>query len=158
MTDLTLIAGIGTNLKTAADIAKAMMGLRDASLIQGKVIELQSVILAAQSSALAAQSQQMSALDKIRQLEKEVATLKAWGHEKQRYELKSPAPGFLVYMLKPEERGTEPPHWLCQTCYEQGNKSMLQSGGQAGRIRIYKCNHCKTDVQTDWNVSPRYET
>ena len=30
--------------------------------------------------------------------------------------------GALVYMLKPDERGTEPPHWLCANCYGKAQK------------------------------------
>jgi hypothetical protein len=44
MVDLASIAAAATSLKTAGEIVKAMIGLRDAALIQNKVIELQGVI------------------------------------------------------------------------------------------------------------------
>ena len=56
MVDMAAIAIVAKSLETAADITKAMIGLRDASMIQEKVIELQGVILSAQQGALATQT------------------------------------------------------------------------------------------------------
>jgi hypothetical protein len=78
MPDMSLIAGTVSSLKLAHDMAKALVTIRDATMLNEKVIELQRVILAAQSDALAAQSDQFSLLDRIRDLEKEIADLKAW--------------------------------------------------------------------------------
>ena len=50
MADVTAIASALTGLKTAGDIAKSFLDLKDVAKIQGKTIELQSVILAAQSA------------------------------------------------------------------------------------------------------------
>jgi U3 small nucleolar ribonucleoprotein component len=49
--------------------------------IQGKVFELQQVILAAQQDALTANEAQATLLKRIRELEKEVASLKTWQAE-----------------------------------------------------------------------------
>lgn len=85
--DLTLIGGAVTGLKTAADIAIGFSKLNTMAEVQGKAIELQQVILSAQSGALAAQSAQFSLVDRIRELEREVAEVKAWEAQKQRYAL-----------------------------------------------------------------------
>ena len=111
--DMGSIAAAIGSLKTASDLAKAFIGVRDSTVIQGKVIELQSAILAAQSSALAAQSEQFTLLNKVLQLEEEVAKARAWDAEKQKYELKRIYPGIVAYALKPETGGAEPRHWLC---------------------------------------------
>jgi hypothetical protein len=55
---MAAISIITNSLKTAADITKAMIGLRDTSTIQAKVIELQGVILSAQHGALTTQTNQ----------------------------------------------------------------------------------------------------
>jgi uncharacterized membrane protein len=54
-----------SSLKAAGDIAKAMLTLRDATQLQGKVIELNATILAAQNCALVAQSAQSEMLNRL---------------------------------------------------------------------------------------------
>ena len=49
-----------------------------------------------------------------------------WRIEAQRYELRDIGSGNWAYMLKPEERGSEYPAWLCPTCFAQGLKGFLQ--------------------------------
>jgi hypothetical protein len=80
----------------------------------------------------------------VRELEAEVTRLRAWDAEKEDYELKPVSLGALAYMLKPDARGTKPPHWVCPNCYEQGKKAIFQmSPGHAGRDSIYTCPACK---------------
>ena len=126
--DAGSISALTVSLKTAAEITKAMIGLRDATMIQAKIIELQTVILSAQGAALSAQSDQFSLLERVRELEKEVANMKAWDREKKKYELSEVYPGAFAYTLKPQARGAEPAHWICAACYQHGRKSLLQEG------------------------------
>lgn len=158
--EMATISAAISSLQTAAQIAKGMIGLRDAAIIQGKVIELQSAILAAQTGALTAQSEQFSLLDKIRKLEEEVARVKAWEGEKQKYELKEVTPRSFAYVIKADARGTEPSHMICANCFEQGEKRILQQ-----RDTLYShCPKCGSAVQdkpdrpmpmiTDYNLYP----
>lgn len=105
MPDMALIQGAITSLNAAANIAKGFLQLRSIAEVQGKVIELQSAILAAQSSALAAQSDQATMIQRIGELEKEIARVKAWEETKQRYQLISPWPGAFLYALKEQSKG-----------------------------------------------------
>jgi hypothetical protein len=156
MPDMSLIAGTVSSLKLAHDMPKALVTIRDATMLNEKVIELQRVILAAQSDALAAQSDQFSLLDRIRDLEKEIADLKAWDAEKQRYELKGLGFGTFVYVVKLAVQGGEPMHCICANCYEDGKKSILQRTSQfeAG-CSIWFCNDCKSRLLVrQWPPSP----
>ena len=85
------------------DISKAMIGLRDAQAVQAKVIVLNTMILEAQGSALSANEERSALIDRIRKLETELAGLKAWEAEKQRYQLKDFGGGTFAYELKQEE-------------------------------------------------------
>lgn len=143
MTDIATISAAIGSLRTAAEIAKGMIGLRDTAIIQGKVIELQSAILAAQSSALAAQSEQFDLINKIRDFEKDIARMKAWDSEKEKYTLKQVQPRSLAYAIKPEAQGSEPAHYICANCYEKGEKRILQ---QKDVLHLW-CPECKTAVQ-----------
>lgn len=146
MVDMAAIAVVSTSLKAAADITKAMVGLRDASMIQGKIIELQGVILSAQQGALTTQSDQFSLLERVRELEKQVADLEAWDSEKQRYELKEVGTGSLAYVVKENARGTEPVHQICAACYQHRRKSILQPKS-ISMTKLLFCPSCKTDIQ-----------
>ena len=64
MPDITLIAGTVSSLKTAFDITKLMIGIRNSTVLNEKILELQRIILAAQSDALAAQSDQFTLLER----------------------------------------------------------------------------------------------
>jgi hypothetical protein len=132
-----------TSIRSALDITKAMVGLRDAEAFRARSIELQSVVLEAYDKAIEARESYATQSDRIRALETEVTRLKAWDAEKEDYELKKIGDGAVAYMLKKEKRGTEPPHWLCPTCFAKDQKSFLNPTGQsAGRGWVYNCITC----------------
>ena len=156
MVDMAAISGLVASLRAATDISKAMIGLRDAAMIQGKVIELPGVILSAQQSALSAQSDQFTALERIRELEKEVADFEAWEAEKQKYELKEVSGGAFAFMLKPDARGTEPAHWLCTNCFESHKKSIFQGMPHVARDLLFRCPKCDNKFTTH-GATPSWE-
>ncbi len=144
------IAAGAQSLRAALDIAKAMIGLRDAEAFRAKSIELQTVILEGLERAIEARETYTAQADRIRDLEAEVARLKAWDAERQNYELKKIGRGVVAYMLKPEARGAEPPHWLCPDCYAKGEKAYFQATGtNIQRNRIFKCIRCSTVIATE---------
>lgn len=146
--DMSAVSALFGSLNTATEIVKSFVGLRDTAMIQGKVIELQTVILSAQSSAFAANATQTALLDQVRHLETQVASLKTWEAEKQRYQLQEMGRGAFAYVLKAEASGGQPLHALCQTCYERGAKSLLQSNGAPRWDEHYwACPVCKAQVR-----------
>src|SRR4051812_38889240 len=113
-------------LKSAYDLAKGLIDVRDATVLQGKVFELQRQILSAQESALAANNAQATLLEEISQLKAAIAGFEAWDTEKKRYQLTDFGGGTFAYVLKPEAAAGEPAHRLCARCYGEGHKSILQ--------------------------------
>jgi Zn finger protein HypA/HybF involved in hydrogenase expression len=113
-----LIAGLGI-FKSLYDSAKALKDINDAAIRNGAIIELQEKIVAAREA-------QATLLERIRELEKEVADFKTWDTEKQKYEMKVLSPEAIVYSLKTQIPGAEPAHYICANCYEDGKKSFLQ--------------------------------
>lgn len=148
MVDMTSISSAVLSLKAATDIAKSLMDLKASSAIQGRVIELQAEILAAQSSALAAQSDQFSLLQRIGELETDMAELEAWNAEQKRYKLTNFGGGTFAYELKPEEALGEPAHRICANCYQKRTRSILQSHGTTyGMQELMFCPECKTEFR-----------
>lgn len=129
------IAGLGA-VKTAFDMAKALQGIHDTVARDRAVIELQKEILV----ALSAQS---ALVESEGALKKEVADLKEWGADKQRYKLTELNPGVLAYSLKKGMEDGDPPHNLCTSCYQSGFKSILVSATwNPGRCHVLVCNDC----------------
>ena len=144
MIDIGSISSLAGSLKAASDIAKAMIALRDAEAFQAKAIELNREIMSAQSSALAAYSDQAAMIERIGNLEKQIAELEAWEREKERYQLTDHGGGTFTYGLKTGMEGSEPFHRICAHCYQQRRKSILQSHGtfMGGREKV-TCHACQ---------------
>lgn len=145
--DYGQMAALATSLRSAGEIAKMMVGVRDAAMIQAKVIELQGIIMSAQASALATQSNQLTLLERIRQLEKEVAEMEAWEAEKDKYQLQERREYLYVYVLKTDANNSEPFHEICATCYQHRRKSILQGRRVSEDLRILFCPECKTELE-----------
>jgi hypothetical protein len=157
MVDISAIAGTVSALKGATDIAKAMVGLHDTQTVQAKVIELNAKILEAQSNAFVANDEHAALIERVNQLEKEVAHLKAWEVEKQRYELKEVAPGAVAYAPKESMRGTEPMHLLCANCYQNETKRFLQAQrSDVGHV-YHKCQECGGEIRIPKPPKPPVE-
>lgn len=132
------IAGLGA-LKTAFDMTKALKDISDAVVRNGAVIELQEKILAAREA-------QTALLERISDLEKEVAGFEAWDAQKKRYELKDFGGNTFAYELKQSEARGEPIHRVCPTCYQNEHISILQSRGRDAFHRdMYLCTGCKSE-------------
>jgi len=135
-----LITGLGI-FKTLLDMTKGLKDINDAAVRNGAVVELMEKIITAKE-------QQTALLERIGELEKEVASFETWEAEKQRYELKE-VPGHnkvLAYALKPEAQGSEASHWICTKCYQDRKASILQPEERVpGRARVLCCPTCKTD-------------
>jgi hypothetical protein len=147
MIDMTGVSAISNSLNMALNISKAMLGIRDQAMIQEKVVELTSQIIAAQQGAITANSAQSSLLERIRELEEELVKLKTWETEKKRYALRQIWESAFAYMPKAGMEDSEPPHWLCHTCYQQARKSFLTSSSVTGRDSIWSCASCPTTMR-----------
>jgi hypothetical protein len=66
-----------------------------------KLIEFQSKIIDANNAAFAAQEERSALLERIYELEKQVADFEAWEREKEKYELKELNAGAPAYLPKP---------------------------------------------------------
>ena len=130
-------------LQPATTILKELVGLKLSRNVSTKVAEMNTVILSAQSSALAAQAREVELTDRVRKLEEEVLRLKDWDVNKQDYELKSIQGTSFAYMRKESVKTSEPKHWLCQTCFHNSKKSILQRKEQSARRGWHwACNSC----------------
>lgn len=145
MLDITHAMELAGFLKTAGEMTKAMIGIRDGAVLQGKVIELNGIILSAQGSALSSNQDQFALLQRVSNLEAEVAKFKNWEAEKERYALTDYGGGTFAYALKPEKAKGEPAHRACPNCYQEGKISVLQFAHRSYDAQDhYECPRCKS--------------
>jgi Zn finger protein HypA/HybF involved in hydrogenase expression len=150
---ISLIEDTISALKSARNITKSLLDLKAISEVQvnqAKVIELQAAILSAQDSAFAANAHQTAMIKEIRDLKEEIARIKAWEEEKQRYKLVYAWAGTMLYALKKECSTSEKPHWICTNCYEDGRKSILNPQIKA-RCLMLVCPRCKAEFHSPYH-------
>ena len=144
-----IFAGISA-LKAALDIAKTIKDANDVTTRQGIVIKLQEQILSAHEA-------QFELIERVRSLEKEIASAETWDTEKQRYELAQVWPGAFAYVLKKESAGSEPPHWFCAQCYQNRKKSILQDAPKTSiGFRYWLCHACHAEILVSTKVFPSF--
>jgi hypothetical protein len=150
MPDLTTQGVIGT----FAAIVKLVQVLNQSSAspeIKAQLSALYDAIIAGQQRAFEDHIAKQALLEDKGQLEKELAQIKAWGTEKQRYQLVSPCEGATVYALKKAVSNGEPPHYICTNCYQQGKPSILQNFHPKDGWTVFVCSVCKSQVPTGYN-------
>ena len=156
--DIASIAGAVSSLKVAGDIAKGLISLNTMAEVQSKAIELNQKIIAAQHDIFAAHAAQTTLVERVRQLEADIASMKAWDAEKQRYKLVSPYHGAMVYAVQKAMCNGEPPHYLCTNCFKRGEPSILQIAKTNEPMASFSCPICKSQAQSGYRggSAPKY--
>ena len=117
--------------KAAFDIAKGLKDLDDRTHRNAAVIELQEQILAAQA-------EQGAAIERIRDLEKQVADFEKWDAEKKRYELKNVVYAcFCLYAEARDSRQRTTAFRLCKLLQPAPNidhSTWVSAGGRESGI------------------------
>lgn len=158
MIDVGQVAAVVGSLKTAGEIASAMIGIRDQRLVDAKAAELLAVIVSAYDRAFAAQVSENAMLERVRTLEAELARMKEWDAGKGAYRLQAIGTGAFAYVSQPSPDREEPPHWLCVKCYDKRHKSILQQKGRSANDRtanIWACPECRSEIQVHWGKNPQ---
>lgn len=134
-------------LNAAGEALQKLIETRDLIKFGDAFRKLQAEILAAQRGALTAQTNEATLLERIRELEKEITRFETWENEKSRYEMKALRRDTFVMMLKPDARGSQPPHWLCTGCYNNGKQGTFQwTRDVAMGRRVYRCDTCQNTI------------
>lgn len=140
MAAIETVASLFTALKAIKELASSLIEIRDSTIVESKIIELNSMVLDAQDFALSSQSVQHRLSEEISALKKEIMQAKNWAAEKRRYNLKN-IKGVFVYELKKElvDAG-EQYHQICANCYENQYKSLLQHEA-SDKGMMHKCSY-----------------
>lgn len=161
--DVGSIASAISSLKSAIDLVKSFYGLHSESEISTATGKLNQALLETQNLVFAAYATQATLINRVRELESEITRMKDWNTEKQRYKLAAPFPGCMVYAVQKSMCNGEPAHYLCATCYNKGEASILQcrEGGrtkEGNQHSSFFCHVCKSAAVTQWMnvIAPKY--
>lgn len=142
-------------------MAKGLSAASNQAAIAETKIALQGQILAGFEALATAKAAQADSDDRVRALEREIEKLKNWDSEKRRYRLSAIGFGAYAYVPRAPSEDGGAPHWLCTTCFDRGEKAILQTRGKQvtdqarrGILATWGCNTCKGEVLVGYNSSP----
>ena len=135
--------------KTLAELLKAAHGLSNHVEIVAAVNAVQDKLTVAYAANLESAEKQAALSERVRELEKQIAEVENWEGQMQRYALFAFPTGTLAYAIKPGMEQDEPLHYLCTSCVNKKQKSILQPHG-----RLLRCPICKTEIETKHFVPP----
>jgi hypothetical protein len=148
--DMTSIAAAASSIKALGDIAKGLMSLHTMTEVQSVAVELNGKILDAYHQIFAANEAQSELVERVRELESQVARMKDWDAQKERYQLVTPFAGIPVYALKKAVSGGEAPHYLCANCFQKGQRAFIHhSKNKVGFVTLV-CSACRFEGLTNW--------
>jgi hypothetical protein len=139
-----IFAGLGA-IKTALDIVQGLKNLSAVTPASNRaIIELEEKLFAANKA-------QTALLNRVSELEKEVASFEKWDADKDRYELKKFGHG-VARFIKPDAQPAELSHPVCANCFENRKKRFLQqvptntARQTLGMGSEWRCPECPTKI------------
>ncbi len=131
---------------TAYQALKLAVDARDQSKLQQSMADMQQRLIEAMQAAMSATSEAMALQKSLLAAQDELENYKRKTKDREGYTLrKIPGEGkFYAYASEQSDGGKdEPHHYLCQGCYDKGQKFVLQVSGYYGGLN-YSCPGCKT--------------
>jgi hypothetical protein len=142
-------------LEQIYSLAKEALDLHDAIKRRAALTDIQMQVLALQRDGIEANSVHAAKIAEVSALKEEVTGLKAWGADKERYEMQRVEPGVILYSLRPARADGEPIHQLCANCYDRGDKSKLQTSPRVQmRYQVHYCPFCKSEFAFNYVAPP----
>jgi len=113
-------------LGSALGFAKSALEARDEAKINAALADINQKHLDLSMAALQLAEKLGSLQSTNAELQREIAELRSAKSERERYVLHEVTAGAFCYRANPGKSGTEPEHYLCQPCYDQGIKSVMR--------------------------------
>lgn len=116
--------------KALAELLKAAHGLSNYVELLTAVNAVQEKLSQALVSNLESAEKQAALSERVRELEKQIAEVENWVRQMERYVLFEFPTRALTYAVKPGMEQGEPLHYLCTTCVNKRQKTILQPHGR----------------------------
>lgn len=141
-----ITAALG-GVKQAKDLTEAVIEANQALAADRVKAELLPALAQAYTQLLEAKLAQSDLADALREAKAQVAKMKDWKREAKNYVLEPAGLDAYCYMLKAQAEREKSPHRLCQSCYEEHHKRILQFNRFEPGSRVLVCPRCKTEVR-----------
>lgn len=147
--DISQVSALFQSVQVAAQLLGSAVEARDDAKLAKAQAEMHKAIADANGAVLAMQAKLFSQLEKLTAMHEQLALanqkiveLNNARLETERYELFQFPSGAQAMRIKPESQGREPLHYLCQPCFDQGSRMVLQPNeGAFGEYFI--CTKCQ---------------
>lgn len=139
---LDWLTGAVESAKTMKDIGQSLLTIRDESVIRERVYDLNNNLLELQQKLLEAQVSQMGLIQRIQELEAEVANANQSQQLMAQYTLRTFPTGASAYVLN-TEAATEPSRYFCSNCLETKSVPVTLQGA-----RLKACPSCQNRIST----------
>lgn len=136
------LAGLG---KGALALLKTLKAKLADTTDQALKAELMAMLGDLTEKLLEAQIAQATVLDRLRDFERTLVAAQRDAEEAQRYQLATLPGGGVALSLKEGDPQGEPFHYLCQPCFADGKKRVLQPYGRSQTT--LECPGCKSLVR-----------
>jgi hypothetical protein len=161
--DYSLVSAAVTAMSVAKELGKAALGIRDFNEIATVMAQLNDHLLKAQEALFAHNAQLLALQQEQFETTKELREVKEALAQRGRYALVELSDRVFVYRVNVAPIGgdvsdplaTEPLHYVCQSCFDKGIKSVLQKHRFYGAVSL-TCPVCKGDFPT--GTSEPYRT
>lgn len=155
--DIGSISTAYTSLQLAREAITAALGMKTFNDAAGRITEAREQLLKAQDGLFIYSAKLAELQEKLRVAESELTEMKRMKLERDQYTLVQITDGIWAYRSKAvSEAGKngldseQPPHYICQGCFDQGKKFVLQLVGAS-----WQCPGCKTFFSTGEPISFR---
>ena len=148
--DVPSLTAVMTSLSLAKEGVSAAIGLRDFNASAAALAGVNDQLLKAQEGLFVYGARLAELQGKLAEANEELTELKRVRAERDNYALFELREGIFVYQRKPSANpsegsrdAVEPTHYLCQGCFDQGKKFVLQL-----QNKHWCCSNCNTRL---WN-------
>lgn len=142
---LDWFAGAVASVNAAKEISQSLITLRDEGLVRSKVFELTNSLMDLQQQLMSAQMEQMQLVQRVQELVAAKTGLEEKQAMRNSYSLHQFPTGAFAYRVDQASVALEGEldHYICSTCFEAGQKVILQP-----RAYGLSCPKCTTFVLT----------
>lgn len=151
--DMSAISTAGQSLLGLRQIAATLLDIRDFAKLAGIQTDMQQRILDVQGAMLDMQVTVSSQLQTIDALKEEIAKLKKIAAERENYALHEIRSGAFVYRYKGTVDDSHPAHYLCQPCYDNGDRGVLEARNHDFLGPLQWCPTCQRSIYLETRPS-----
>lgn len=148
------LSAVMASLTIAKEAATAAIGIRDHNLVAAQIAAVNDQLLKAQQGLFLYGTQMADIQNNLRETQDQLRELKREQSERDNYALVQISEGVWVYKSKPlpeisegDSDAVQPPHYLCQKCFDSGKKVVLQRSVEMYAV-LLRCFGCNTGYHT----------